>query len=244
MNFEEHEIEWTDEKVARLWNYYQQAPYISENYFGAHQASHVSHLISKKINFAKLRKVLDISCGPGDVINACLQYLTHGQQIFGTDFSQYSVDKINKRFDGVAEFQGGTHIRSFPTPFEDGNFDLIISTEVIEHLRDDEIDSTLKEAYRLLSPNGYLFITTPNNEDLNANKAMCPDCGCKFNRWQHLRSWTPDTLRETIERYGFKTTLVTPIAWGDTPIKRFAYSFAARLNLKIESGLVYIGQKR
>jgi hypothetical protein len=72
---------------------------------------------------------------------------------------------------------------------------------------------------------------------------MCPECGCKFHRWQHLRSWTAESLRKKVEQYGFQTKLVTPIAWGETFPKRFALKLAARLNMKPESGLVYVGQK-
>ncbi len=243
MKFEEHEIEWTEEKVSRLWNYYQQAPSISDNYFGAHNGKHITHLINDKIKFAKLRKILDLSCGPGDIINACFPYLKNGQQVYGTDFSKYSVDSINTRFKDVKEFQGASFINRFPTSFPDSEFDLIISTEVVEHLNDDEIEPMLKETHRLLSSKGYIFITTPNNEDRDANKVMCPECGCKFHRWQHLRSWTAESLRTRVEQYGFQTKLVTPIAWGETPFKRFAYNLAAKISMKIETGLVYIGQK-
>ena len=44
-------------------------------------------------------------------------------------------------------------------PFPDASFDLIISTDVIEHIEDDV--AALGEMRRLLSPAGRVFITTP-----------------------------------------------------------------------------------
>jgi SAM-dependent methyltransferase len=44
-------------------------------------------------------------------------------------------------------------------PFEDSYFDVIFSTEVIEHVED--LDSYCKESYRVLKPGGLLIISTP-----------------------------------------------------------------------------------
>jgi SAM-dependent methyltransferase len=44
-------------------------------------------------------------------------------------------------------------------PFEDSYFDLIFSTEVIEHV--DDLDSFCKESYRVLKPGGFFIVTTP-----------------------------------------------------------------------------------
>lgn len=45
-------------------------------------------------------------------------------------------------------------------PFEDGKFDFILIAEVVEHLENPE--KVLSEAHRVLMPNGYLLVTTPN----------------------------------------------------------------------------------
>jgi SAM-dependent methyltransferase len=46
-------------------------------------------------------------------------------------------------------------------PFKDNFFDLVIFTEVLEHLPQSPLH-TLKEIYRVLSPGGHVLITTPN----------------------------------------------------------------------------------
>lgn len=42
---------------------------------------------------------------------------------------------------------------------ESNQFDLILATDLIEHIKDD--DSALKEIYRILKPNGHLVVTVP-----------------------------------------------------------------------------------
>jgi len=49
---------------------------------------------------------------------------------------------------------------SSPCPVEDNFFDVVIAGDLIEHLMD--TDAFLVELYRILRPNGYLLITTPN----------------------------------------------------------------------------------
>ncbi|CAN5117667.1 class I SAM-dependent methyltransferase [soil metagenome] len=239
--FQEHDIEWTDEKVARMWDYYQRA-LTSGMYFGAQSGQHATYLINKHIGFSRLRNIIDLSCGRGDIIQACLPYLKDSQLIFGSDFSKASVEAVNTRFQEAKRFGGAFPAKSYPLYFEDGEFDLVISTEVVEHLTDNEFDSMIAEACRLLRPGGFIFITTPNDEDLIANTAICPDCGCKFHHWQHMRSWNVRSLEERMELHGFKSLHVQPVAWAENTPKRILFTLAARLKLKVETGLVYVGR--
>ena len=45
-------------------------------------------------------------------------------------------------------------------PFDDGTFDICFSIEVIEHLNNPQ--NVIDEIYRVLKPNGMLFLSTPN----------------------------------------------------------------------------------
>jgi SAM-dependent methyltransferase len=95
-------------------------------------------------------------------------------------------------------------------PFPDASFDLVTALDVIEHVDADE--NILREAFRVLRPNGHLLITTPafqwlwsHNDELNA----------------HKRRYTAKELREKMERAGFQITrlsynffLVFPLAAG------------------------------
>jgi 2-polyprenyl-3-methyl-5-hydroxy-6-metoxy-1,4-benzoquinol methylase len=51
-------------------------------------------------------------------------------------------------------------------PVPDNSFDIIISSEVIEHLENPR--ATFREFYRLLRSNGVLIVTTPNQESVRS----------------------------------------------------------------------------
>jgi 2-polyprenyl-3-methyl-5-hydroxy-6-metoxy-1,4-benzoquinol methylase len=185
-------------------------------------------------------RLLDFSCGRGDIVAACLKHMRGAQEIYATDFSQIYVDEVTSRFKNEPRVRGVQLTRSLPGPFPDGHFDVVIATEVIEHLLDHELTSLLTECQRLLKPGGGVFFTTPNKEDYGAAKVICPDCGCVFHRWQHVRTWNTEVLQATMEQAGFTSRLVQPIAWM-SPVGKFITLLVQRKIAK--DGLVYIGEK-
>ena len=46
-------------------------------------------------------------------------------------------------------------------PFDAHRFDVVILSEVLEHVIDQK--RCVQEIYRVLKPNGYLMLTTPNS---------------------------------------------------------------------------------
>lgn len=203
MEFASHRIKWDREKTARLWEYYAASPAYRSMYFGFINGRYVARFIEKRIGLRRFRNILDFGCGQGDLIAACMPYLKAPQRIAGLDFSESSVANVNRRFYGGKAFGGAVAVSRLPSDMPSGVYDLILCTEVVEHLTDEELTSTLTELRRLLAPNGVLFITTPNDENYAANEALCPDCGCVFHRWQHLRTWTADSIAQRMAAAGF-----------------------------------------
>lgn len=74
-------------------------------------------------------------------------------------------------------------------PFQDGYFDLIIASDVIEHVK--ETDLFLSELKRIMKPDGQLFLTTPNYGSMVALKRVF------FGRMFH------DPLGGDLEKYCF-----------------------------------------
>lgn len=86
---------------------------------------------------------------------------------------------------------GLTHVleETGTVPEPDGSFDVILSTQVMEHLRDPEIH--LREAARLLKPGGRLICTT---------HGTFHDHGCPWD----FQRWTLDGLCRDVEKTGLK----------------------------------------
>ena len=119
------------------------------------------------------------------------------------DFSEESAFYAKDKYSKYNEFLDSMHIENLPTPLQENSADIIFLMEVIEHLSDDYLSTTLIEVKRLLKPGGALIITTPNDENLQMSNNFCPECGAIYHRWQHVRTLNPNTIREILEEYDF-----------------------------------------
>lgn len=98
--------------------------------------------------------VLEVGCGEGRGIDLILPRAV----------SYAAIDKIGNVIDQLrAKYPTGKfHSGNIPplTPFSDNSFDVVITFQVIEHIRDDA--AFLKEIHRVMKPGGLAIITTPN----------------------------------------------------------------------------------
>jgi dolichol-phosphate mannosyltransferase len=92
-------------------------------------------------------RVLDVGCGSSVIIQSL-------NNAVGLDFSMGKLRFLRRR--GIPLLRG----TAFALPFRDASFDCIISSQVIEHIRYDEVLFT--EVHRVLQPGGRLIIGTPD----------------------------------------------------------------------------------
>lgn len=236
-DFQPHTIEWNDQKVIQLWDYYSASESHQNRYFGRQSGKEVASILNRTV-FKRAKSILDFSCGKGDIIQACLPYFSSNQKIYATDISKSSIEETSARLKNHPAFMGATLIEKFPSSLPSNQFDLVIFTEVIEHLSDSQLDTILTEIHRVIKPNGFIFITTPYQENLEAEKTICPECGCIFHRWQHLRAWSLESLIGTTRSYGFKKVECKNIQWGPLLLKIYF-----KLSKRAGNGMYYIGQK-
>lgn len=84
-------------------------------------------------------------------------------------------------------------------PVDDGTFDCVLSTQVLEHVPDP--DSYLGEARRVLRPQGTLVLSTHGVYRYHPDPA---------DHWR----WTEPGLRLTLERNGFTVSSCIPVVSG------------------------------
>ncbi len=70
-------------------------------------------------------------------------------------------------------------------PFKKDFFDLIVISEVIEHIPKQNLKKAITEIHNILKYQGILIATVPYNENLQDNDTICPKCGNQFHRWGH-----------------------------------------------------------
>lgn len=187
----EHNIEWNDEKISRLWDYYSRTPPYSEIYFSKLFGRRILEMAGPSLSSPL--EFLDFGCGIGHIWDHLVD-AGSSWSYTGIDFSPSSVTALKKRAAGSKNFRRVELVENLPTSFLSGSFDVIFLIEVIEHLSDAHLSATLVEARRLLRPGGKLVVTTPNQENLELSTRFCPDCGSKFHEWQHVRTWDASRL--------------------------------------------------
>jgi ubiquinone/menaquinone biosynthesis C-methylase UbiE len=115
--------------------------------------------IERLTGYFKNKLVLDMGCGSGASLVA-LSFL--GAKATGLENDSYGADlelaKLRCSMYGINP--NLTNSDALNTPFDDNTFDLVISTSVIEHIKD--YPSYLKEIYRILKKGGFAYIQTNN----------------------------------------------------------------------------------
>lgn len=197
----EHQIEWSDDQVSRLWDYYSKTPPYSDIYFSKRFGARI--LRESGVPMDEELNVLDFGCGPGfmweHVIGTRAKW-----KYTGLDFSSESVDITLGKAGKHPQFVKAEHILGTPTPLSPLQFDVVFLIEVVEHLKDAHLEKTLAEAERLLKPGGVAVISTPNEEDLSEATRFCPECGSIYHQWQHVRSWSLDGLASRLQKHGLR----------------------------------------
>jgi SAM-dependent methyltransferase len=121
------------------------------------------------VDFARLDiragdRILDLGCGAGRHAFECYR---RGARVVALDQSATDVADVNHMFSAMREVaeasEGSAAVairgNAHQLPFPDGAFDVVILSEVLEHILDDR--SAIAEANRVLRPGGTLAVTVP-----------------------------------------------------------------------------------
>jgi 2-polyprenyl-3-methyl-5-hydroxy-6-metoxy-1,4-benzoquinol methylase len=199
VRFRPHDIKWTSETVRRLWAHYGGNPAYKNTYFSRHSGHRV---INEAARHSALRgRIVDLGCGPGYLLEHLVK-CTGWDEYVGIDSSPESLEELQQKVDPRGRVIRAVHASEAASILDADSADLVLCVEVIEHCDGEAVQNVLECARRLLKQDGYLFLTTPNSEDLSSSMLMCPECGCRFHRWQHVRSWTPATLHKALVACG------------------------------------------
>jgi 2-polyprenyl-3-methyl-5-hydroxy-6-metoxy-1,4-benzoquinol methylase len=111
------------------------------------------------LNYVKGKTVLDIACGEGYGSNLISQY---AEKVFGADISSETIHHAKSRYSApnlnfsVESIENLDH--------EDQSIDIIVSFETIEHVDTNMQEAFLREAVRVLKPEGVVILSCPNKK--------------------------------------------------------------------------------
>jgi 2-polyprenyl-3-methyl-5-hydroxy-6-metoxy-1,4-benzoquinol methylase len=191
--------DWTEQNIADFWDWQSKSVSRQHQYFTSVMAPGIARFLKKK---GLLKgSVLDYGCGAGHL----LQQMVKKQNVdfYGLDFSEDSITATKKRTLHNPNLKQLAVAVTLPSVFYNASFDTITLIETIEHLQDKKLHDTFDELYRLLKPNGKLFITTPFNEELDKHLHFCPFCNTEFHHIQHMQSFDVARLTALAKQHRF-----------------------------------------
>jgi SAM-dependent methyltransferase len=153
-------------------------------------------------------RALDLGSGAGEFTAALADA---GAAVVGVDVAEAALSRARAAHPELdfrrASIDG-------PLPFPDGAFDLVWSSEVIEHVADTA--RWLSEVRRVLSPGGRLLLTTPSHGRLRVALGGVE----RFSEplGDHLHLYTRSSLRTLLDEFGFDEVSVR--AAGGAPLFR------------------------
>jgi SAM-dependent methyltransferase len=192
----------------KCWDYYQNEGVESfdQSYARLRYLAKLLNTLVRPTTGSRLR-VLNVGVGNGVFEEICIKA---GHEVWCLDPSERAVRHLEKKIP-VHALVGTVQDAVLPTD----SFSAINMSEVLEHLPDGELDGALRNINRMLQAGGFLIGTVPYQEKLRDNMVVCPHCGETFHRWGHHQSFTPQRLRELLDRhFSVVRTWVRPfVAW-------------------------------
>ncbi|MCA9293115.1 MAG: class I SAM-dependent methyltransferase [Phycisphaerales bacterium] len=169
----------------------------------AHTMAYLQPVIRGLISPIKAgTRVLDLGCGNGAM---CKWLAEEGCHVVGVDPSAEGIERARKRGLPNARFEVGLASPDLMAKLGEAPFDLVISTEVVEHLYAPREWAAC--AFSALGPGGSLVCSTPYHGYVkNVLLAVTGKLDQHFTvLWDggHIKFWSPRTLSMLLEEAGF-----------------------------------------
>ena len=166
-------------------------------------------------------RVIDVGCGAG---RHTFEAFRRGADVIGFDQNASDLNDVDeilqamKKQGEVPASANGETVKgdALELPYEDGRFDCVIASEILEHVPAD--DRAITELTRVLRPGGTLAITVPRW----LPEQICWVLSDEYhaNEGGHIRIYRADALRDKVLSHGLQLThthyahaLHTPYWW-------------------------------
>ncbi|HWQ52138.1 MAG TPA: class I SAM-dependent methyltransferase [Bryobacteraceae bacterium] len=172
-------------------------------------------------------RVLDAGCGFGTATFAFIEALRQ------KDFDYRSIDAFDltpamlSRFQESLEARGIARVQlrqadvlaleTLPASWTD--YDLILSTSMLEYLSKQDLRRALKELRARLAPNGHVLLMITRKT---------PETKVLIEWWWHAQRYTKDELLRELEGAGFRDVVFRRFPWRYFWLNRGSYVVEAR----------------
>ncbi len=213
---------------VEIGKYYESEEYVSHSDSGKGIINFIykkvrNYTINKKIklvnSFSKDQTILDIGCGTGAFLNACIE---NGWKIEGIEPS-----------DGARNFaKSNYHLDLNPenklASLANDSFSIITMWHVLEHVH--LLNERIEELKRLLKKDGTIIIAVPNCNSYDAE--YYSEFWAAFDLPRHLYHFTPDTMGKLLDKHNLRIVKKIPMV--------FDSYYVSMLSEKYKNGKVSI----
>ena len=146
---------------------------------------------------------LDVGCGDGKLTKVLA--VETGIEIVGFDSSAEALSRLS-----LPSIQGD----AVDMPFENASFDLVFSTDTLEHVPDEMHEQVWAELFRVAR--NHVMVAVPFREELLDATAKCPDCRKIYHVNWHQRSYdVADIHRRAPPGWHVQATVISGESWPD-----------------------------
>jgi 2-polyprenyl-3-methyl-5-hydroxy-6-metoxy-1,4-benzoquinol methylase len=158
------------------------------------------------IKSLETESILDAGCGEGFTMDKLIKSGIKAK-LEGIEYSKESISFARKLFPNLIIKQASI----YDLPYKDNSFDLVVCTEVLEHLREPE--KAVKEMLRVSRK--YLIISVPNEPFFMLSNFLRGKNISRFgNDAGHINHWNPFGLKKLLEDQGLKIEKIKlPFPW-------------------------------
>lgn len=169
-----------------------------------HTESYLLEPLLRVVESCKAKSILDLGCGNGWLTQILSK---KGYNAFGVDNSTSGIELANKRLPGKF-FVVDAEKDELPIQLSREKFDLILSSEVIEHLYSPRKYISFCKKILERGGEGKLVLTTPYHGYLkNIFLSVSGKMDSHFTAlWDHghIKFWSQKTVTKLLEEQGFK----------------------------------------
>jgi len=167
------------------------------------------------------KRILDVAAGVGCTAQRISEQ--YAADLLCNDITPKCLDILHELGLATVSFDLD---KSTSYPFPDNHFDAVISLSTIEHLIN--IDHFVKEIYRILKEDGYLYISSPNYASLSFfprfviagrsfHDPISKSSRQRYEFYAHVRYFTYRTLLEFVSSFGLvPDTVYMPLPAGSS----------------------------
>jgi 2-polyprenyl-3-methyl-5-hydroxy-6-metoxy-1,4-benzoquinol methylase len=185
-----------DEKT--IGSYYKSEQYVSHNDESSGLINTAYRLVRNYTLRSKLNlinnlnggpgRILDVGCGTGAFLDTCKQ---GSWKVSGMEPDPDARAVAQKKLE--ADIQPNLKALAGAPPF-----DIITLWHVLEHIPD--LNETVPQLNKLLSPKGTLLIAVPNSDSYDAH--YFKEYWAAYDVPRHLQHFTPSTIKPLFEKHG------------------------------------------